>query len=312
MQTVIAAIAVLLGALTVPAGAQTLTLYDGFQDVGFDPSRWRGYEHMLFMMDWSGGIVFPNSIRDEREVLRSSPAPAWNLESRRELAGGRARLALTTVGITWDSDWTPGRGRLGLRLSDPELAGRPSAIRAMQAQVSVVSGAVPTTCAYPRRVGPETAGIHAVFVNDGASTGGKDRTGDIVASLVVSPRSDGSTSMSASLGRCMNAACSWIRSTAAATYGLSGRAGEPHLLTLRWDPDRDRVLGIVSTGGESERAWLSYPTTGTSLPAVGFVYDLRVDITAGACGGPMAERDHVGSWIDARFDRVRIATDTAD
>lgn len=306
------ALAALLAVFVAPAGAQTLVTYDGFSGEAFDPARWRGYEHTIRFTDFSGGSLFM-SVNDERDDVgpRGYPDGAENLESRREIVGGAARLALKTAAASehHDTDWAQGKGRLGLRVSDAALADHAPAVRAMQARVTVDGAGTETTCAYQYGNGYAKAGIHATLFNDGASTGPGDRTGDVTAAIDVYPAGDGSTSIRAGLYRCSEARCAWIRGVYSAAFAMRGREGEPHVLTLRWDEPRHRVVATIATGSGKERVALVYAETITPAPPVGYVYDLRVEITPGGCTGPVPERDRIVRWIDTRFDAVRLGTD---
>lgn len=310
------ALGALLAVLVAPAGAQTLVTYDGFAGEVFDPARWRGYEHTIRFTDWSGGSLF-SSLNDERDdvVPPGSLAGAQNLESRREITDDAARLYLkTAANLTWhDTDWTQGKGRLGLRVSDPALADHVPAVRAMQATVTITGTGEEATCPYPRGGGAH-AEMRATFFNDGSSTGPDDRTGDMTAVVTIVPHADGTTSIGTELSRCSDARCAWIRGAEVAPYSgftLQGRHGDPHVVTLRWDEARRRVVVTAATGSVTERAVLHYAESVAPAPPVGFAYDLRVDITPGACGGPVASQTRRVRWIDTRFDRVRLATDAA-
>ena len=164
----VAALVVVASALlAAPASAQTLRLYDDFNGTRIDPGRWRGYEHTV-----------AGSSRPVLVDYEGYGGWVLNTERRREIVDGELRLALTTwCNKWWDSDDVqPGRGRLGLRVSDPTLADHAPRVLLMQATVTIVRAETRRPALIQSFSGSwATAGLYGVFFNDGSSTGPGDR-----------------------------------------------------------------------------------------------------------------------------------------
>jgi hypothetical protein len=294
-----------------PASSQTLGLYDDFSAATFDPVRWAGYEYTIGPSD----AVLRLGEHDWSGLVDSRPI---NGASLRRLAGGQARIALTTA------EGPGGKARSLLRINHPALADIEERPRILRATVTVASVSVPGQIAgacEPTRFGRASAQIFGHFANDFVGERpATDFTGDIFAALGLERRVEWSrfgggrvrNVFAITIGRCSNVDCTRVN-----FYGptrvLSREwvAGVPYVLTIKWATTPTSAFTFTVTGdGRSESHIEDYIRDAGGAP-LAYAYDLRVETQPVSCG---AAADGVTApvSIDARFDNVYLNRRAAD
>jgi hypothetical protein len=239
------------------------------------------------------------------------------LEFRRAVEEGALRLALRTRSARYgrDPDHRHGAlGRIGLRFNDPALGNRRGSLRRLQANVSMMHGERNLDrCPAAQASGTYgQAGIHTVLFNDGSSTGPRDRTGDVSATLLLSyapatAASGPQTWVETSIKRCRVESCSLVDPWSPVRLDRTVVLGESQRLTIGWQPVERRIVFIVARddGTDVERRAVTW--SGASTRPVGYVHEVRLDSYPGTCWGTTGPY-----WLtmsaDARFDDVRIET----
>lgn len=297
----------------VPARAQTVGVYDAFSTSELDPVRWRGYEYTIEGTS-SRDRTLNGGIRDEpRYSGEAFFGPDAVGESRRRVANGQAQIALTSSNRGgFQSGYSEGRARAGLRMSHPGLADHSPVVTTLRSSVIVAA-----VSAEP----PEEAGcfwqnsaraqLFGHFFNDGSSMGPGDLTGDVFASVSLERRVEETSAglvarnvVEARVGRCNTPGCRITWNTV--LFTRSWTIGAAHVLTINWRPGSDAFTFTVSGGGVgAESRTMSY-TTVDSAPPVGYAYDLRVESQPGFCLNDSDQTVWQTVAIDARFDNVQI------
>lgn len=314
--------ALLIVSLLLPVGgpAQTLGRYDDFDGRTIDPARWRGYEETV-----RGTHARTTPVGQYEDGPEDkSPGAAYsfgarNAERRRQVVSSQLRLALTTWGapfLFYVGDWrTLPKGRIGVRISDPELADHVPPIHAMAAKLTLTRTSVEQARPCPGGDRPSSviaAGLVGAFFNDGSSRSRTDRTGDVMAALMARVTPDASAAMSVvgTVWRCADRRCRLINRLAEASFARTSALGIPITLAMRWQPDRTRFLFRVSgDDAPAETRALAYSSTISAGPPVGYVYDLRLENRPGACWWYGSTTPQLAVSSEARFDNVRLDGD---
>ena len=303
---------------TIPAGSQTLGLYDDFDSGPLDPERWLGYEYSIDKYD------------SHPEALYGTPD--WNanvgdpaiLASMRRVVNGQAQIALTSYRVPGQGyDERGARARSGLRVNHVVLSDHRPVVTAVQARVNVASASVPTPdlICHPSDLGTARAELFGHFFNDGTSTGAGDLTGDVFAlarlSRQVQSTVDGeegvlSEVVEAQTGRCNNADCSRVRWGPTIAFERTWATGASHVLTIVWQRASDAFVVTVAGGGTTESCTVPYAMADATPPR-GYAYDLRVETRPRRCYTQMGASNLVPQEvsIDARFDNVRLNSTAA-
>ncbi len=137
-----------------------------------------------------------------------------------------------------------------------------------------------------------TARLKGTFYNDGASTGGTDSTGDVVAHTRLVSRNGGPLTAEFLAERCTDPACNTSTPLFADSLGALNQ-GEQHTLLLAWD-------GSLSTYGidGTSRAFDPKPLAPVVKPPVMPNTDVRTSAFMNAPGG--------SGYIAATFDNVYV------
>ena len=304
---------------TIPAGSQTLGLYDDFSSGPLDPERWLGYEYSIHKFD-----SHPEALYGTPDWEPHAHDPA-NLGSMRRVVGGQAQIALTTYrGFSGSLDEGGAKARSGLRINHLALSDHKPVVTALRAKVTVVSASVPTTDMWCKNdLGTARAEIFGHFFNDGTSTGAGDLTGDVFALVRLSRQVEDTDAgevvrnvVEAQTGHCANADCSLVRwrfPHATTSFERTWEMGVAYVLTIVWQPASNAFVFTVAGGGATESRTVSY-TMADTTPVRGYAYDLRVETRPRRCyappiGAPYQVPQQVS--IDARFDNVLLNSSAA-
>ena len=301
--------------------AQTLGVYDGFGGEAIDPRRWRGYEHTVPGTHWrTYRQVVGGQYEDGRATLDVHAdwfrTDARNTERRRDVVAGALELALTTAGFAAPhyGDWfrLP-TGRIGLKVADRELADGTPPVRALAATVTLQAFAETRTCTGPRP-SKAAAGLVGVFFNDGSSTEAADRSGDIMATLMVEATAGTSRPLAivSHVWRCADRACDLIRPIGSATFTQTAALGTAVALQIRWQPDQTRfAFRAAGEGIPAETRAVRYDDGMATERPVGFAYDVRLENRPDACHWVGATTPRLTVSSQARIDNVRLDQDAA-
>jgi hypothetical protein len=291
---------------TMPARGQTFGVYDDFSSGQLDPVLWYGYEYVVEGTSVRAVAVGSGLIDYPSDEGFFGPK---DLESTRGVIAGQAQIALASDKRTgFSSQYTQGAGRSGLRINHPALADHSPAITTLRAMVNVAAVSVPPfDCS--GQPNAANAQLFGHFFNDGTSSGSADLTGDIQALVKLERRVESTTAgpvvrnvIAASLFRCNDASCRYIKPVATATFTRTWTVGASHVVTILWRPGSNAfTFGVFGGGGPAESRTIAY-TLADSLPPRGFAYDLRVETIGGFCGPAAPQRVS----IDARYDNGQL------
>ena len=314
----VALVAVVVAPLLGPTAprAQTLGTYDAFGHGTIDPSRWRGYEHTVAGTHWRTHHQVAGGQYEDGRAPLDVHADWWrtdarNTERQRTVENGVLRLALTTAGYAaaYAGDYyrLP-MGRIGLRVADPALVDHVPSIRAFTAAVTIDAVHEARACA-SAAASRTAAGLVGVFFNDGSSTSGVDRTGDVMATLMIeaTPDTSGPFAIVAHVWRCTDRACDLIQPLGSATFTRTASLGAAVVLGTKWQPERSRFLFTATGGGgTAETKVVGYSDAMAADRPVGFAYDVRLENRPAACpwAGATTPRRTVSS--ETRIDNVRL------
>jgi hypothetical protein len=305
---------VTVGAWTAPARGQALGIYDAFSSGQLDPRRWRGYEGAIGGTE-SRAAHYNGGYHDAPAGDTALHGPNSVAESRRRVINGQAQVALTASRRIsgFGGGYSEGKARAGLRMTHPGLA-TPSSplVTTLRASVTVAAlTAEPPDVGGCSAYSKARAQVFGHFFNDGSSTGPGDLTGDIFA-LVSLERASEETSagrvvrnfVQARMGRCGTAGCRIHSVGVEFTRGWT--VGVPHVLTITWQPAKNRFAFTVSGGGVPAETRTLAHTSADAAPPRGYAYDLRVESQPGFCGIEGEGFIWETASIDARFDNVQL------
>jgi hypothetical protein len=305
---------------TMPAGAQTLGIYDNFNSAPLDPDRWLGYEYSIYDYD-----SHPAALYGDPDWGSAGGDPQKQTSMRR-VVGGQAQILLTSYrGTSGALFGGGGKARSGLRINHLALADHTPVVTAIRSTVTVVEASVPNPSpelwCRVQNVGLTRVELLGHFFNDGTSTGTEDLTGDVFAIVALKRllnREDPGApvlldSVEASIGRCANANCSRIRRLTTHTFARTWATGVPHVLTIVWRPASNAFEFTVADASVTESVTVPY-TVADETRVRGYAYDLRVETRPMRCyaepiGAPNQVPHQVS--IDARFDNVQLNSSAA-
>jgi hypothetical protein len=267
----------------IPTTAQALSSYDDFSSATIDGDRWYGYLHTVGV---GRGPRWNNAV--ENPATRHPRYSTSNATSIRRIVSRKLQLQLESLGGTHrDPDVAPGHGRLG-------VFGRRGSGGTVRARVTPVTAEAPwcgTT--------GESRVRAQLFANVADQSYVDDR--DVFATLSLDRSSLGGDRIYAVVSRCRDYTCDVAEDIDWVIFDRSWALGAAHTLTIRNDPDNNRVVFTVAGGGvpAESRALRSQPVSERTI--AGNRFGLLVETTPSNCP------ERIGVTMDARFDDVRVA-----
>jgi hypothetical protein len=265
--------------LATGAPAYAFEPYDDFAGPSLGPDLWFGIS---------------------TEGTRGAPTTA----SSRGLADGGLRLNLRSFGGTQTDSGTV-LTRQGVNVVQLGPAGATGSIVGLEAKATVIAAKAQACAANPAASSARAQVIGGYF-NDGTSTGGDDRTGDIIAILELRRSDDGSNSIVGSVNRCTEPTCASSTPVAlsgnpavlASTWALE----TPVTLRVVWQRENEAFLFVVNPGPAAEEVSVSYAgdLTETSAPVRDFK-SVRILNVSENCTA-----DRALARMDVVFDDVRV------
>ncbi len=243
--------------------------YDNFNALSINPEKWE--ESFA-----SGGPSNPTT-----EVVN-------------RLQGGKLRLGVTQYGLTNTSVGTSGgEARLGAVADPGSIIGMQAQVTVHQAEVDACAGNTSTTIR-------ARAQIVGGFFNDGSTTSGSDRTGDIIAGIQKMRDTIQGDVIRAFVVRCPNPSCSFTVSVAGQNFVPTWGLEELHTISVLWDKPNNRFIYSVAGASAPEEIILPYAQDDSTLPVNNFK-QLSISNSAANCDDTPKR-----SSMEAFFDTVMV------
>lgn len=274
-------------ALVTSAPAQTLSIYDDFQDdpAEIHPFKWRGQESQY-----------------------NATFAVRNTEVTRKLKNGQLQTSLRSFGSADTNVGVTGTGRNRVIVNHPALMDGDPALTAVQVTITPKK-ALNVDCPANTSEGNSRATVFGFFFNDGtanATTG--DLVGDIVAGVNLERNSKQGSRIVAFVSRCDQAPCATALALKFVEFTRPDwKINTPETVTIRWlKATKEFEFTVSSTLGNQTKV-LTYGDIlpfDNELPKIGVFFPMGVQNTVLNCAAGRRE-----GFFDALFDNFKLNSD---
>ena len=216
-----------------------------------------------------------------------------SLDVVRTIEEGKLRLALTT--FAFEGNTGAHQGSVGLTLRET------TGVTQLAAEVTVTAATF-EDCPQNPLTPTSLVELGGTYFNDGTSTGPKDFTGDIQATVArVAEATDPSGGqVVAQLSRCLNAACSQVKPLGQRVFATPWERGKPQRSQVIWRPGTQDFLFRLNPGPNAEVKTLSYQALQLPKPLPPAVHASRFvqvrNVVSNCAAGPLL--DSISATID--------------